>query len=140
MSSGRTLINRRQVGKYLYKYQGTPNNVTSPTSSPATSLPMPSPMLLLSPSHLSACNEEGDGEGNKSDGDCDEECDGDGGKSNGDSNDGASDKEGDGKGGKRDRDNDTEGDGEDGKGDGKGGKGDGNGDYGGRQLRGQWQE
>ncbi len=22
------MINRRQVGKYLYKYQGTPNNVT----------------------------------------------------------------------------------------------------------------
>ncbi len=24
------MINRRQVGKYLYKYQGTPNNVTLP--------------------------------------------------------------------------------------------------------------
>ncbi len=32
------MINRRQVDKYLYKYQGTPNNVTSPSFIPDASL------------------------------------------------------------------------------------------------------
>ncbi len=43
-----------------------------PTSSPATSLPTPSHVLLPLQLHLSACNKEGDGEGNKSNGDCNE--------------------------------------------------------------------
>jgi hypothetical protein len=99
-----------------------------PTLPPATSLPMPSPMLLLSPLHLSVCNEEGDGEGNKSNGNCNKECNGDDGKSNGDSNDANVNKEGKGKVGKRDGDGNAEGNGEDGKGDGKGSKGNGDGD------------
>jgi hypothetical protein len=55
-----------------------------PTSSPATLLPMPLPMLSPSPLHLPACFEEGSGKGGKSDGnsDGDEEGNGDGGKSN----------------------------------------------------------
>ncbi len=70
----------------------------SPTLSPATSLPTPLPMLLPSPLHLSACNKEGDGEGDKSDGNCDKECNGDGGKSDGVSNDGNISKDDKGKG------------------------------------------
>jgi hypothetical protein len=46
-------------------------------------------------SHLSVCNNEGDGKGFKSNGDCDKEGNGDGGKS-----DGNSDKEGDDEAGK----------------------------------------
>ncbi len=69
-------------------------------------------MLLPSPSHLSACGEEDNGEGDKSNGDCDEEGDGDSGKKDGKSN-----KEDEGKGGKRDGDGNEEG---------KGGKGNGN--------------
>ncbi len=66
-------------------------------------MPTQSPVLLPSPSHLSACNEEGNGESNKSDGNCDKEGNGDNGKSNGNS-----DKEGKGKGSKRDGDGDKE--------------------------------
>jgi hypothetical protein len=40
-------------------------------------------MLLSSPSHLSACGEEGNGKGGKRDGDGNEEGEGKGGKSNG---------------------------------------------------------
>jgi hypothetical protein len=77
---------------------------------------------VLLPLHLSACDEEGNGEGNKSNDNCDKECDGDGGKS---SNDGNSNKEGKDKGGKRDGDGNAEGNGKD-------RKGNGNGNYGGR--------
>jgi hypothetical protein len=41
-------------------------------------------VLSPSPSHWSACDEEGNGEGGKFDGDGDEEGDGDGGKGDGD--------------------------------------------------------
>ncbi len=44
---------------------------------------MPSPVLLPSPSHLSACNEESDGKGGKSNGNGNKEGNGDGGKSSG---------------------------------------------------------
>jgi hypothetical protein len=69
-------------------------------------------MLSPSPLHFSACNEEGDGECNKSNGDCNEDC-GDSGKSDGNSDDCNSDEEGEGKGSKRDGHSDKEGDGED---------------------------
>jgi hypothetical protein len=65
-----------------------------PTLSAATSLPTPLPVLLQSPSHLSVCDEEGNGKGNKSNDNCDEEGDGDGGKSNGNSNKEGDDKAG----------------------------------------------
>jgi hypothetical protein len=42
--------------------------LTMPTLSPTTLLPMPSPVLLPSPSHLPACVEKGNGEGSKRDG------------------------------------------------------------------------
>jgi hypothetical protein len=76
---------------------------------------MQSPILSPSPSHLSACDKEGNGKGNKSNGDCNKDCDGDGGKSNGNSNDCNSNEEGKGKGGKRDGHSGKEGDGEDSK-------------------------
>jgi hypothetical protein len=56
------------------------------TSSPATSLPTPSPVLLPSPLHLSACDEEDDGKGGKRDGDGDKEGNDEGGKGDGDGN------------------------------------------------------
>jgi hypothetical protein len=69
-----------------------------PTLSPATSLPMPLPVLSPLPLHLLVCNKVGDGKG---------------GKSNGNGN-----KEGDGNGGKRDGDGDKEDNGNVGKGNG----------------------
>jgi hypothetical protein len=74
-------------------------------------------VLLPLPLHLAACNEEGNGEGDKSNGDCDKESDG--GKSDDDSFDGDSNKDGMGKGGKRGGDGNEE------EGNGKGGKGNG---------------
>ncbi len=50
------------------------------------------------PLHLSVCNKEGDGKGNKSNGDCGKEGNGDGGKSNGNSNEEGNDEAGKGNG------------------------------------------
>jgi hypothetical protein len=65
---------------------------------------MSSPVLLPLPLHLSAYDKEGNGKGNKSNGNSNKEGSGDGGKSDGNSN-----KDGKGKGSKRDGDGNKEG-------------------------------
>jgi hypothetical protein len=71
----------------------------SPTLSPATLLPTPLPVLLLFPSNLTVCDEEGKGKCGKSNGKGNKEGErkGEGGKRDGDGS-----KEGSGKGGKDD--------------------------------------